>query len=72
MSPIHKFSEVFHPAFSVRILEEHSTHILSTKVHLMGQLQYSIHPDVATNYKRPPLIINCSLYTYILYINIVS
>lgn len=51
MSPVNKFREVFHPAFSVRVLEEHPTHILSTEVHLIGQLQYSFHPNVATNDK---------------------
>lgn len=56
MSPIHKFREVFHPAFSVRVLEENATHILSTEVHLMGQLQHSLHPDVATNYKGQQLL----------------
>lgn len=52
MSPINKFREVLHPAFSVRVLEEHPTHIVSTEVHLMGKLQHGLHPDVATNYKN--------------------
>lgn len=44
---VHKCSEVFHPAISVWILEKHAAHILPTKVHLMRQLQYCFHPNVA-------------------------
>lgn len=66
MCPIHKFGEVFHPAFSVRVLEEHPTHILSTEVHLMRQLQHSLHSDVTTKYKKVTNYLK-QLYTYTLY-----
>lgn len=69
MGPIHKFREVFHPAFSVRVLEEHPTNILSIEVHLMWQLQHSLHPDVATNDKRSQMTINSFLYAQTIWFN---
>lgn len=45
--PVYEGCEVFHPAISVRILEEHTAHILPSEVHLMRQLQHGFHPDVA-------------------------
>lgn len=69
MSLINKFREVLHPAFSVRVLEEHPTHIVSTEVHLMGKLQHGLHPDVATNYKRHKLLQTTVQFSYMVYLN---
>lgn len=49
MSPVHQGGEVLHPAISVGILEEHTSHILPTEVHLMRQLQHRLHSDVAAS-----------------------
>lgn len=52
VSPINKCSEIFHSAFSVWILEEHTANILPTEVHLMRKLENSLHTNVTKGYKR--------------------
>lgn len=52
--PVHKSCEVFHPAISVWILEEHAAHILPTEVHLMRQFQHRFHSDVAATKRWKP------------------
>lgn len=44
--PVHQSSEVFHPAVSVRILDEYASHVLPAEVHLMRQLQHGFHADI--------------------------
>jgi len=44
---VHQRGEVLYPAVGVRVLEQNAAHVLPTEVHLMGQLQNGLHPDVA-------------------------
>jgi len=46
VSLINKCCEIFHPALSVWILEEHTANILPTEVHLMRKLENSLHTNV--------------------------
>ena len=44
---VHQGAEVLHPAIRVWVLEQDPAHVLPTEVHLVGQLEHGLHPDVA-------------------------
>lgn len=51
MSPVNQYGEIFHSAFSIGILEEHTANIISTEVHLMRELENGLHADVTKQHK---------------------
>lgn len=60
VSPINKCREIFHSAFSIWILEEHTANILPTEIHLMRKLENSLHTNVTKGHK---LLINTDRQT---------